>query len=269
MPHAEINGQNIYFEDTGGSGPAVILSHGFLMDHEMFAPQVEALRDEYRVVTWDERGFGSTTSDGRPFDYWDSARDCIGLLDHLGIDQAVFGGMSQGGWISMRAALLAPDRVRALVLLDTNAALDDGEKRSGNEAMIHIWLKDGPVDDLTAVVASIIVDDPVENPKWIAKWQARDKSLMELPARCMMDRDDISSRLAEITCPALAVHGTEDTGLSMEDAEQMAASLPGCGDVVKVSGAHAANLTNPEPVNAAIVEFLAGLPSQTPALQAR
>ena len=53
MPHAAINGQRIYFEDTGGAGPAVILGHGFLMDHEMFAPQVAALRDEYRVITWD------------------------------------------------------------------------------------------------------------------------------------------------------------------------------------------------------------------------
>jgi pimeloyl-ACP methyl ester carboxylesterase len=169
--------------------------------------------------------------------------------------------MSQGGWLSMRAALLAPDRVQALILLDTQTALDDDEKRSGNEAMIHIWLKDGPVDDLVAVVASVIVDDPVENPKWIAKWQASDEGLMELPARCMMDRDDISGRLVEITCPALAIHGTEDSGLSMEDAEQMAESLPGCEGVVKVNGAHAANLTNPEPVNEAILEFLGGLPS--------
>jgi 3-oxoadipate enol-lactonase len=169
--------------------------------------------------------------------------------------------MSQGGWLSMRAALLAPDRVRALVLLDTQTALDDDEKKGGNKAMIHIWLKDGPVYDLAAVVASTVIDDPVESPKWTAKWQARNKELMELPAKCMMDRDDISGRLVEITCPALAVHGTEDTGLSMEDAEQMAESLPGCEGVVKVSGAHAANLTNPQPVNEAILEFLTGLPA--------
>src|SRR5215207_3129379 len=60
MPHADINGQRIYFEDSGGEGPAVILAHGFLMDQEMFAPQVEALSPDYRVITWDERGFGRT-----------------------------------------------------------------------------------------------------------------------------------------------------------------------------------------------------------------
>ena len=91
MPNASINGQQIYYEDTGGSGPAVILAHGFLMDHEMFAPQVATLRDNYRVITWDERGFGNTEFDGRPFSYWDSASDCLGLMDQLGVDRAVVG----------------------------------------------------------------------------------------------------------------------------------------------------------------------------------
>ena len=59
MPHADVNEQRIYFEDTGGDGPPVILAHGFLMDHEMFAPQVAALAPTYRVITWDERGFGA------------------------------------------------------------------------------------------------------------------------------------------------------------------------------------------------------------------
>ncbi len=114
MPHAEINGQQIYFEDTGpvadSDAPTVILAHGFLMDHEMFAPQVAALRDRHRVITWDERGFGQTGFDGQPFSYWDSAADCLGLLDHLGIERAVVGGMSQGGFLSLRVAL---DRTRA------------------------------------------------------------------------------------------------------------------------------------------------------------
>ena len=109
MPYAEVNGQRLRYEDTGGDGPPVIFSHGFLMDHEMFAPQAAALAPEFRVIAWDERGFGETEFDGKPFTYWDSARDCFGLLDHLGIEQAVLGGMSQGGFLSMRAALLEPD----------------------------------------------------------------------------------------------------------------------------------------------------------------
>ena len=89
MSYADFNGQRLYYEDSGGDGPAVVLAHGFLMDHEMFAPQVAALAPEFRVVTWDERGFGATEFDGKPFTYWDSAGDCLGLLDHLGLDRPV------------------------------------------------------------------------------------------------------------------------------------------------------------------------------------
>jgi pimeloyl-ACP methyl ester carboxylesterase len=261
MAFAAINGQNVYYEDTGGDGAAVVLAHGFLMDHEMFEPQVAALREQYRVITWDERGFGLTEYDGRPFTYWDSAADCLGLMTHLGIERAVVGGMSQGGFLSLRAALTAPERVRALILLDTAAALDAPETLAANQGMVDMWLSVGPVDDLVNAVATIIIDDADENPKWVAKWQARPKELMAEPSRCLLTRDDITQRLGEIACPALVVHGTEDTALTMEHAEEMAAGLVGCGGVVTVGGAHAANLTNPEPVNAAILEFLADLPA--------
>ena len=93
MPFADVNGQHLYFEDSGGDGPAVVFSHGFLMDHEMFAPQVDVLAPEFRCITWDERGFGHRGH--RPFTYWDSAADCLALLDHLGIDAAVLAGMSR------------------------------------------------------------------------------------------------------------------------------------------------------------------------------
>jgi 3-oxoadipate enol-lactonase len=139
--------------------------------------------------------------------------------------------------------------------------LYDAETRAANEGMIQMWLTVGPVDELAGAVATIIIDDAVENAKWIAKWKSRDKEGLRLPGRCLMDRDDITGRLSEITCPALVVHGTEDTALTMADAELMASLLPGCDGVVKVGGAHAANLTNPAPVNAAILGFLAALPA--------
>jgi pimeloyl-ACP methyl ester carboxylesterase len=259
MPHVSINGQQIYFEDHGGDGPPVILAHGFLMDHEMFAPQVAALSPQYRVVTWDERGFGLTEFDGQPFSYWDSANDCLGLMDHLGIERAVVGGMSQGGFLSLRVALTAPERVRGLILLDTQAGAEHADKVAAYQGMIDTWAAVGPVDELAQIVAGIIIDDPAENARWIAKWQARPHASIVEPGRCLLSRDDITSRLGEITCPALVVHGIDDTAIEMPLAEVLAAGLSGSGEVVKVGGAHAANLTNPVPVNAAIAEFLAGL----------
>ena len=126
----------------------------------MFAPQVEALAPEFRVITWDERGFGETEFDGKPFTYWDSASDCLGLLDHLGIDRAVVGGMSQGGFLSLRAALTAPDRVRALVLIDTQAGVEDPQRLPAYRQMQQTWLEVGPVDELTQTIANLIIGDP-------------------------------------------------------------------------------------------------------------
>ncbi len=262
MPYADVNGQRLHYVDHGGDGPPVVLSHGFLMDHELFDPQVAALGDRYRVVTWDERGFGATEYDGEPFSYWDSAGDVLGLLDHLGIERAVLGGMSQGGFLSLRAALLAPARVRALILLDTQAGVDPPETIAAYQQMLDTWTTVGPIDELTGIVANIIIADPDENERWIARWKEMPSEPMANAGRCLLDRDDITDRLGEITCPALVVHGTEDTAIPMERAEALAAGLPGAGDVVKVPGAHAANLTHPEPVNAAIIEFLDGLPAE-------
>src|SRR5881227_2081433 len=169
MPFADVNGQRLCFDDSGGDGPPVIFSHGFLMDRTMFEGQVAALAPEFRVITWDERGFGETEYDGQPFTYWDSARDCLGLLDHLGIDDAVLGGMSQGGFLSLRAALLAPDRVRALVLIDTQSGTEDAERLPAYKQMQETWLQVGPVDELAQAIANLIISEPGLNEVWIAK----------------------------------------------------------------------------------------------------
>lgn len=260
MGYADVNGQRLYYEDSGGDGEAVILAHGFLMDHEMFAPQVAALSPEFRIITWDERGFGDTEFDRKPFTYWDSARDCLGLLDHLGLERAVVGGMSQGGYLSLRAALLAPERVRALVLIDTQAGAEDPDKVEIYQGMIAAWVTEGPGDNLAEVVAGIIIDHPDHSPAWIAKWQARPKELLLEPGRCLLGRDDVTDRLGEITCPALVIHGTEDAGIGVDLAERLAAGLPGCDGVVAIEGApHAANLTHPDEVNPTLLAFLRGL----------
>src|SRR5687767_11245414 len=125
MPYADVNGQRLYFEDTGGDDDVIVFSHGLLMDHEMFGPQVDALSDHWRCITWDERGHGVTETTSDDFSYWDSASDLLGLLDHVGVERAVFAGMSQGGYLSLRAALTSPERVRALVLIDTQSGVED------------------------------------------------------------------------------------------------------------------------------------------------
>jgi 3-oxoadipate enol-lactonase len=262
MATAHVNGITISYTDSGGNGPAVVLSHGYLMDSSMFEPQVAALAPDYRVISWDQRGFGGTRATG-PFSYWDSASDVIGLLDHLGIGQAVLGGMSQGGFLSLRAALLAPARVRGLVLIDSQAGLENPEAAPAYEQMEQIWTEHGP-EPVQDVVASIILgppDGPVDYKPWFAKWAPADRDELRLAFRCLMDRDDITGRLGEINCPALVLHGTADAAIPMERAEIVQAGLAGPATLVQIEGgSHAANLSHPDQVNAAMLEFLRSLP---------
>ena len=260
MPFAEVNGQRIRFDDSGGDGPPIVLSHGFLMDREMFAPQVAALAPEFRVITWDERGFGETEFDGEPFSYWDSASDCLGLLDHLAIDRAVLGGMSQGGFLSMRAALSVPERVRALVLIDTQAGVEDPERLGAYRQMQQTWLQVGPVDELAETIAGLIIGDPELNAAWIEKWRRLPRESMGPPGDCLFDRDDISDRLGEIACPAIVFHGTADLSIDIGLAEQLSSGLSQCTGVVRIEGApHASNLTHADQVNEPLLTFLRSL----------
>lgn len=254
MAFADVNGHRVYFEDSGGDGPPIILSHGFLMDHEMFAPQVEALSPEFRVITWDERGFGQTRANG-PFDYWDSASDALALLSHLGIERAVVGGMSQGGFLSLRAALTAPDRVKALVLMDTQAGVEDPAAAGSYEILHETWMEHGPAP-VQDVVAGLILGEG-DWSSWLAKWAELDRSQFSLAYRCLVGRDDITDRIHEITCPAIIFHGTDDAAISMDEAHVLRDGLGGPTELVTVpGGSHAANLTHPEIVNGPLIEFL-------------
>ena len=260
MPQLERPGARIHFEDSGGDGPPILWSHGFLMDHTMFDPQVEGLPG-YRHIRWDERGFGATESDG-DFDYWDSAEDAIALLDHLGIDQAVLGGMSQGGFLSLRAALAHPDRVRALLLIDTQAGTEDEANVESYQGMVEA-VSTGDEATRSAVfdvVGGLIIGDPALEAEWKAKWMADDPGRIVAPGGALLGRDDITDRLGEITCPVLIVHGTADTAIPIERAELLRAGLADCRDLVPIEGAaHAPNLTHPGEVNRHIERFLGAL----------
>ena len=118
-------GPNVACEYSGGPGTPVIFSHGLFMDHTMFTPQLAQFTPEYRCITWDERAHGATGWD-QPFTYWDSARDLLAVMDTLGIDKCIHVGMSQGGLLGMRAAILAPDRFIGIVQLATQAGQLEG-----------------------------------------------------------------------------------------------------------------------------------------------
>ncbi len=251
-------GATVGYDDTGGDGPVVVFSHGLLMNRTMFAPQVEALGGTYRVVTWDERGHGEAEHEGT-WTFWDSARDVLALLDHLGVEQAVLAGMSQGGFLSLRAALLAPERVRGLVLIDSQAGQEDPDAAPLYEGMAAAWASGG-ADPATLEFAAATILGPADHGPWITLWEQLPQHRATQVMHPLLEREDLTDRLGEITCPALVIHGSIDAAIPLSRAESLANGLPGALPLVVIEGAgHASNLSHPEPVNAALRGFLDGL----------
>lgn len=257
MPYAEVNGQRLFYEDTGGDGPPVAFSHGLFMDHTMFDPQVQALQDRYRCIGWDERGHGQTGDATEPFTYWDSANDLAALLQNLGVERAVLGGMSQGGYLSLRAALAHPDLVQGLILIDTQAGTENPDLLPYYQQLLERWLTQGMDDELAATIEAIIVGRGyADAERWKSSWKQLHPGNVRQLFTTLAERDDLSDRLGEIRVPALVIHGDHDAAISVDRAEALAAGLPDAQLVLIEGAGHASNLTHPSLVNPHIARFL-------------
>lgn len=256
MPSIDVSGRSIHFLDEG-SGPAVLLAHGFFMDATMFRPQMEVFRDHHRMISWDLRGHGESAVDSAPFTYWDQAADGFALMDALGISSAAIVGMSQGGYIALRMALAAPARVDRLVLIDTQAVAASVEEKVGYGALFERWLADGPTDELALPLAQQIVGEPGLVQEWVGRWRQRDPGLIRYAADCILNRDDVTDRLGDIHCPAAIIHGSADQAIPVSEAQRLHDCMAGESTLTVIEGAaHAASLTHPVQANAAIAELL-------------
>ncbi len=259
MPYIDANGLRLYYEDVGGRGPVVIFSHGLLMDRDMFAPQVEALRTRYRCITWDQRGFGLTGPVSEAFTYWNSAQDVLAIMASLNIETASLIGLSQGGFLSMRAALLAPERVSTLVLLATRSGIDAPETIEQFKGLRAAWANNGS-KNVQAGLADVLLGPGVEAGPWTSKWAGMGRDDMNYPLDALIRRDDITPRLADLKCPSLVIHGNADIAIDIGHGRQLARDLPGSGSVREIDGAgHAVNLARPAQVTEEISTFLGSL----------
>jgi pimeloyl-ACP methyl ester carboxylesterase len=249
------SGQPLHYVDHGGPGPVVVLLHSFLMDASMFAPQVAAFGSDYRLIALDQRGHGDTPATA-PFDYWDSARDVLELLDALDIERAAFVGVSQGGFVAMRVALLAPQRVAALAVLGTSAAAEDPAIATSYRQLAANWLEMGPIDPIVDMVAAICLG-AMQADEWKAKWRARPADTVEVLINALVDRDAIVARLGEIDAPALVLHGSADLAYPLERARELAEGLAKAEPPTVIEGgAHFLSLTNADEVNTHLGPFL-------------
>ena len=259
MPEFEHDGWRLAYEDRG-EGPAVLLVHGVLMDRTMFDPQVEALADRWRFVTPDLRGHGESEHRRAGYTQWDLMEDHVALLDHLGIDRAVWGGVSQGGFQSLRAALRHPDRVAGLVLIDSQAGPEDPNRAPMYEASAAVAAESGWNEDILGIAAQMIIgaNAPDELKRhWIERWSTQDTSDAVEVIEVVTRRDDVTDRLDEIEAPAVVIHGEDDIAIEMDLARTLADGLPGLVELVTVPAAgHSSTVENPQPVTSAIERFL-------------
>ena len=262
MPHADVNGQRLYYESTGVDGPVLVFSHGLFMDHTMFDPQVLKLRDRYRCITWDERDHGDTGPAAGPYTFWDSADDLRALLGHLGVERAVLVGMSQGGFISLRAALRYPELVRGLVLIDSQAGTEDEARLPYYRTLLEQWNAEGMTDELSEIIATIILGPGWSgSAEWKERWRALPVAAVNSAFTTLATREDLHDRLGEIRAPALVVHGEDDVAITLDRGQRLVDGLPH-GVLRTIPGAgHASNLTHPDPVTEAIELFLEALPA--------
>jgi 3-oxoadipate enol-lactonase len=259
MPDATISvpsGPVLAYDDTGGEGIPVIFSHGLFMDRTMFGPQIEHLAGRRRCITWDERAHGDTQSAGE-FTYWDSARDLLALMDALEIEQAVHFGMSQGGLLGMRAALLAPERFPGIVMQSSQAgALDEGGA-DAFKAIIAEWVEQGAAEDKLQFLVDLILGPGVDPVYWRDYWSDLTAEQITGAVSALYSIDDVHDRLPDVAVPVLVIHGKADVSTPWTLAERVANEVPDCRGFTLVDDApHAVNLSHPAVVNAATEAFL-------------
>jgi pimeloyl-ACP methyl ester carboxylesterase len=244
-----------------GNGTVVVLTHGTLMDYTMFAPQIEALEDRYRVVAYNFRG--RTQRWAETYDLGDLANDCRQVLDERGIERCVLGGMSMGGFMALEFARMWPERLQGLILIDTKAAPFDLEQRESVLGDFAHADADGllPHDVATVAAGRCFGATTIErNPQLVAHWIARWR---KLPARSVynevlswLGKTDNRPDLANIDVPALILHGEEDSIFPMSIAEELEAGIPDARLVAIPLAGHTANLEQADVCNEAILGFL-------------
>ncbi len=252
MPTLNRDGVNIYYEDHG-SGPAVLLTHGYASTSHMWNGQVQTFKDRYRVITWDMRGHGKTDSpdDQSLYSEAHTVDDMAAILRECGVDRAVIGGLSLGGYMSLAFNLKHPEIVRALMLFDTGPGYKSDKARDGWNETAHARARAYEEKGLEAVGGS---DEVSASMHTSADGLAR-------AARGMLAQVDsrVIESLPGIAVSTLVIVGADDTPYHAAT-DYMANKIPGARKVVIPDAGHAANIHQPEAFNRAVEEFLAGLP---------
>lgn len=260
---ATIDGAEVAYDDRG-RGPTVLLLHAFPLAGSMWDAQAEALGATHRVVRFDARGFGGSALGSGPLTMERIADDGAALLDHLGIEKAVVGGCSMGGYAAFAFVRRHPERLAGLVLQDTRPGADTEEARKNRAALAAKVLAEGTSAAVEALLPKLVGETTRrERPDLVARLQqqilAASPQGIASALHGLARRADSRETLPTIAVPTLVLVGAEDGLTPPAEAATMAAAIARARlDVIPRAG-HLANLENPDAVNAAFRAFLGRL----------
>ena len=258
MPKIDRDGTKIYYE-VHGDGPSLILTHGYSSTSAMWKGQVEALSKHHRLILWDMRGHGQSDYPENPSAYSEALTvgDIAALLDEVGAKKAIVGGLSLGGYMSLAFYRAHPERVSALLIIDTGPGFKKDDAR-------EVWNK------RALDTAARFEREGLEVLKSASRERStvshRDATGLARAARGMLTQRDarVIEVLPEIKVPSLVVVGADDTPF-LAASDYMAAKIPGAHKVVIPAAGHAVNIDQPQAFIEAVLPFLDGLPKSTAA----
>jgi 3-oxoadipate enol-lactonase len=260
MPKTRVNNTEIAYDDTG-SGPAVVLIHGYPFNRSMWADQTPALVDRFRVIALDLRGHGESESSTGASTMRLMAQDVAALMDELKVERAVVGGLSMGGYVTLAFHQMFPERVEKLLLADTRAQSDTEEAKATRAEQAQKILAEGMAGIADAMLPKLLSPETVSKRPEVVK-RVRDMMLNTSPEgaaaalRGMAEREDQTERLSQIKVPTLIVVGKEDPITPPADSEKMHQRIAGSQLVVIENASHVSNIEQAEQFNKVVKEFL-------------
>lgn len=258
----------LYARDVGQGTPLVLL-HAFPLSSAMWLLQRERLASRFRVITPDLRGFGgSRLGDDEP-SVETMADDVAHLLRSKGIQRAVIGGLSMGGYVAMAMCRRHPERILGLILADTKASADPDQARQNRLRWADQMESEQSVKVLVDEVLPNLVGPTTFRQRPLIYGRVRGLVQATPPAaaawaqRAMAARPDSFDTLRDTRAPALTLVGDEDTLATTEDAQAMADALPNGELLVIQRSGHLTAVEQPDLFNQAISDFTAAIAKTT------
>jgi len=252
MPTIDRDGVSIHYE-VHGSGPPLLLTHGYSSTSGMWQGQIAALSKHHKLVLWDMRGHGQSgyPEDTSAYSEALTVADMAALLDAVGAETAIVGGLSLGGYMSLAFYRAHPNRVRALLIIDTGPGF---KKDDAREAWNKRARETGDRYDKEGL--AVLKSGSAERAYAVH----RSADGLANAARGMLAQKNsaVIESLPSIKVPSIVIVGSNDTPF-LAASDYMAAKIPGCKKAVIPNAGHAANIDQPQAFNAAVLEFLGGL----------